>query len=98
MSHTIDINDGVKDNIDDTNHCYICFLQGNIVKLCNCNLYVHHKCLDEWIQTNQNPTCRICKHPYQLNKIKMHYYKKFIVITAGYLLFFVMVGLLTIFL
>ena len=45
------------------NNCIICLqIDNNIIKhegLCNCNFYVHSKCLEEWYSNNPKK-CIIC--------------------------------------
>ena len=42
------------------NKCIICFEKNNLIKVCNCNYYVHQKCLENWYQLNNN-NCFMCK-------------------------------------
>ena len=52
-------------------NCRICFEnleEGKLIKPCNCNNYVHEKCLKKWIQIKNNPrNCEICKSKYNVD-------------------------------
>lgn len=52
--------------------CIICFEKNNLIKICNCNYYVHQQCFDNWYQLNTN-NCFMCK-----DKINISYKTKFI--------------------
>ena len=52
------------------NKCIICFEKNNLIKVCNCNYYVHQKCLENWYQLNNN-NCFMCKIQSYLYKIKI---------------------------
>jgi hypothetical protein len=51
-------------NGNSKNNCIICLqIDNNIIKhegTCNCNFYVHTKCLDEWY-SNKPKKCIICR-------------------------------------
>ena len=61
------------------NKCIICFEKNNLIKVCNCNYYVHQKCLENWYQLNNN-NCFMCKDTIHISyKIKfIKYFNKFV--------------------
>lgn len=65
-------------NQDDFPTCRICHCQespssGVVVKLispCHCSgtlKYVHHHCLQQWLDTTNSQRCELCKHPFSMS-------------------------------
>ena len=46
--------------------CIICFEENNLIKICNCNYYVHQQCYDNWYQLNTN-NCLMCKNKIDIS-------------------------------
>ena len=47
-----------------TDECFICFNPCKTPTSCNCNQYVHSKCLQEFINTSGHTQCMVCLQPY----------------------------------
>ena len=103
-------NEIIKNNIiKEQNECFICFeikyenelepiqlkTQEYYIKKCNCNGYIHKKCLDKWCNTNNKcPICRkiIYKTPQIIltntNQSGYLYFKKTIFILSKHIIVF----------
>ena len=54
------------------NKCIVCFEKKNLIKICNCNYYIHEKCFDKWCILNNN-NCLICKKTIYLSYTKIFF-------------------------
>jgi hypothetical protein len=76
--------------------CFICMEECNTQTKCQCNLYVHEKCLEEFKEKDGRDTCSVCKQKYpspkctypckKTLKIIMIYFKIIIAVTMFYLI------------
>lgn len=41
-------------------NCIICHEKNNLIKICNCNYYVHNNCFKKWTINNESK-CLYCK-------------------------------------
>ena len=47
--------------------CIICLNQNNLVKICDCNYYVHKSCFEKWIELNNRNNCFYCNKKIKLD-------------------------------
>lgn len=67
----------LNDNDDEVPNCRICHCtespSSGLVKLispCQCSgslKYVHHGCLQQWLDATNSQTCELCKHPFSIS-------------------------------
>ena len=48
--------------------CYICMEQCENKSPCNCERFVHEKCLVNWCQRSENDRCMVCLEKYPIKK------------------------------
>ena len=67
--------------------CYICFEPCKNKSPCNCERFVHEKCLADWRQHSENDHCTECLEKYPIKKKRLHYFLYLILmyLIAGFL-------------
>lgn len=49
--------------------CRICFTSGLVISPCKCSgslKYVHHGCLQQWLDATNSQRCELCKQPFSI--------------------------------
>jgi hypothetical protein len=59
------------------NSCFICLEDDNVIKICNCNIYVHIECGNELGKFKK--ACNICGYIYKFNLVLLNKPKIFLI-------------------